>query len=130
MKQISIHPNVIIAVKCNNTKYVVGKGAVSEFVPITYTMGKLECTTFPVQWVNAYGKDMLIAQSENISELATIRMGYHPELYEALCSTEVQVFRNEEVDPFVVHGSVDNIFMRNQILEFKVKRLVVKPNGD
>lgn len=133
MNEIHITPNAIIAVECNNPKYTVGVGVEDNWQTISYSMGEITCTTFPCEWTNVYGNDVFVAESQNIKELATIRMGYNPDILTALNATEVRIYRNgdtKEENAFTVYGSADNIKLQNKMLEFKVRRLAVKPSGD
>lgn len=133
MNEIHITPNSIIAVEYNNPDYSDEIGTVEKWEPVIYKMGSITCTTFPCEWTNAYGKDVFIAESENINELATIRMGFNPDVLAALLNTQVRLYRNNETkedEAFTIYGSADNIKLQNQMIEFKVRRLKVKPNGD
>ncbi len=122
-------PNTAILVQYENSEYIKGQSSKPKWENVTFLLGTLESDTFYVQWTNAYGSDLVVAQSNNINQLATIRMGYHPKLHEVLNSKKVRIFVNGETDAkkaFTTYGPCDNVHMKNQMLEFKVQRLDVK----
>lgn len=96
--------------------------------PITYQLSQdgEKLQDFPCEWRSAFGGDVLTAEAQGIRDLATVRMGFNPNLYEALQFGRVRIYRNGEGNPertFEVYGSPDNVEQRNLQLEFRVRRI-------
>lgn len=128
---IKIKPNTAISVAYKKTTYDANKGTTEEWVKVEYSLSKdgAKLSLFPVQWINAYGGELITAQSLGIRQHATIRMGFNPSLYEKLMTAEVKIFKGNltaDDTAFMLFGSADNIDEKNQALEFKVQRYEVK----
>ena len=129
MVKLSICPNTPIRLERKDTQYLPGSGSQERWIPITRTSQGVESAGFLAQWKGAFGADMASAAAQNIRQMATVRMAYHPEVWKALRYGEVRVYLEEEgekANPFLVYGDADNMNMENQIIEFKVHRLEVK----
>ena len=121
---LKITPNCMIRVERKNSIYTPGEETKERWEPITYSMGDAALSAFPCEWKNAFGDEIIVAEEKRLRELATIRMGFNPDLWEAINSAEVRIFCNgDEKNAYAVYGSADNVGMRNQQLEFKVKRM-------
>ncbi|WMJ23459.1 hypothetical protein RBG61_01975 [Paludicola sp. MB14-C6] len=128
MKHLSLNTGVKFSYL--DSSYKKGVGSVDEWVEFTYKMGESTHFIFPAEWTNAFGNDVFQAESLKIRELATVRMGYNPDLFKILNTKKVKIWRNNETgdkNAFTVYGPSDNVKMRDQMLEFKVQRLEVKP---
>lgn len=123
---IEIKPNVGLSFSYLKTEYDPDNGTVKSWLPITYSVSESELLSlFPAQWTNAFGTEQITAQSLNVCRLATVRMGYNPELYEKLTTSRVKLWKNEvsgDDFAYMLYGSVDNVSERNLVLEFKVQR--------
>lgn len=122
-------PNTMIRVQYRKTDYTPGKGTTERWEDITYTVCGKCCNQYPCEWSNAFGGDVFAAASQNIKELATIRMGYVPQIFERANEGRVRIFRAGETNvkkTFAVYGQVDNVKMQNRLMEFKVQRLEVQ----
>ena len=125
MADLSIRPQTFVRIEKKTSAYQPGTGASDTWAPITRSCYGMVSDTFPVEWRGAFGADMVSAAAQNIRQMATIRMAYHPAVWEALRSGEVRVFLAEEgpkARPFTVYGDADNVAMENRILEFKIHR--------
>lgn len=126
MADLVIHPHTFIRISKKTSTYTAGNGASETWAPLTRICHGVVSDAFPVEWRGAFGADMISAAAQNIRQMATIRMSYHPDVWEALRTREVRVHLVEEgpkAHPFVVYGDADNVGMQNQVLEFKVHRL-------
>lgn len=97
-------------------------------IPFTYRLSPAgeRLQDFPCEWRSVFGADVLAAEAQGIRALATVRMGFNPDLYEALQFGRVRIYRNGEESTeraFEVYGSPDNIEQRNLQLEFRVRRI-------
>ena len=122
-------PNTSIRVEIENSDYIPGKGEVTQWDVFRFHYAGRELSFFPCEWRNAFGDDLIRAETEQIKFLATVRMGFNPDLLEALNSGKVRIYRNGETDPqkaYTVYGSCDNVGEQAAQLEFKVRREQVK----
>jgi hypothetical protein len=126
MKLLNFTPNTRIKIKYKDSTYVPGQGSTEEYKTIAFYYGGQKSEYFYCEWKGAFGSDVLEAESNKIKELGTVRMGYNPDVWSALTSKEVKIYRNNEEMPFTAVGAPDNFEMLNIMLEFKVKRLDVK----
>lgn len=123
---VSIKPNIQIKIAKESSTYIPGKGTTVTEKCVTNNIFGSESDIFYCEWRGNFGSDVMLAEAQNIKDLSTIRMNYHPDVYFALQDETVKIYRNEEPAPFTVYGAVDNINLENRILEFKVKRIVAK----
>lgn len=120
-------PNARISFEVQQIGYTPGKGTTTDWKPITASLGQTQISVFPCEWTNAFGSDALSAASLNIKQMATVRMGFCPQVYSALTDKEVKIYLNGDMQrPYKAIGSCDNVKMQNRLLEFKVQRLEVK----
>ena len=122
MTIINFKPNTQIRICEPVTEYVKGKNPIKTVVPITYTLGDDTNELFYCEWRGSFGADLLTADSMNIKDLATVRMPYNPDVFEALRSKQVIIYQAGIDDPYEVVGSPDNYLMQNRMIEFKVKQ--------
>ena len=94
---------------------------------------------FWADWIGSYGSQQIQAMSMGVFDLCTLRMDYHPDLYDLLRRKEVLVIKNAAPDA-VIHGepvrnhpdvyklwsAVDDIRNMRRIMEFKVRRFEEK----
>ena len=90
--------------------------------------------TYFCEWLNLYGTEYIIAQQKNVEYSAKIRMVYNPFLYAILQKKNIYISKNAEnifkenrpdknnINCFVIFGTVENIREQNRIMEFKVRR--------
>lgn len=118
--------------------YVVGTGYTTEWQEIKskIILGGVECSAnvFWCDWQSAFGKHVLDAQAVGVSEMATVRMTFIPDLYDALRGSRIVIAKNvtdimvesipnkDNVDAYEVFGGVDNVKEENKLMEFKVRR--------
>ena len=94
---------------------------------------------FWCDWIGSYGSQQVQSMSLGVYDLCTVRMDYHPELYEMLRRKEVLVIRNAAADAveygvpvknhpdvYTLWGAVDDIRNLHKIMEFKVRRWEAK----
>ena len=126
MADLAIRPQTLIRITEKISQYTPGTGASETWAPLTRISGGQASDAFPVEWRGAFGADMVSAAAQNIRQMATIRMAYHPDVWKALRTGEVRIYlaqEGPEAKPYVVYGDVDNVRMENRVLEFKVHRL-------
>lgn len=131
---MKLTPNIPLKFLEKNTAYIAGKGPEINYSYITTIFAGIENNIFWGEWKNAYGQQILDAQAQGVNELATIRMVYIPEVYEALRSKDITIVKHAEniqfkedkpmfnQNTFKIYGSVDNVNEENKIIEFKVRR--------
>lgn len=120
-------PNARISFEARQDGYTPGKGATIDWQPVVADLGQTPVSLFPCEWTNAFGSDALAAASMNINQMATVRMGFCPQVYSALMDKEVKIYLNGDARrPYKAVGNCDNVKMENRLLEFKVQRAEVK----
>ena len=120
-------PNARISFEVRQSGYTPGKGATPDWQPIVSNLGQTPISLFPCEWTNAFGSDVLAAASMNIKQMATVRMGFCPQVYNALMNKEVKIYLNGDTQHYYkAIGNCDNVKMENRLLEFKVQRTEVK----
>ena len=90
---------------------------------------------FWCDWVGSFGNQQIQAMSMGVFDLCTVRMDYHPVLYEVLRRKEVLVIKNAAADAvdygvpvknhpdvYTLWSAVDDIRNMHKIMEFKVRR--------
>lgn len=118
--------NVKIIIEAKITKYVPGKGYVSVIEPVKIKIGDIESDSFYCTWINTYGEQVIKNTQAQIKDMATIRMPYHPDVYNAIQLIGAKIHKNgvkNDKYSYEVYGSVDNYREQNRILEFKVQRI-------
>lgn len=92
------------------TKALSGTGG---FKTETYTKSfSTKC-----QWVNDHGKDAVVADSDQVSKIATVTMRYH-----ATVTEDCRVVMGGVT--YEIITGIDNIRQRNQWMQFKVRAVV------
>lgn len=120
------NPTTPVAFYVKKSEYVQGQGAESQWKQI----GLLYC-----EWRGTFGDRATAAQAVGVSESATVRTFYHPDIYEALRGSHVLIAKNADItvlkdgtpiksnpNAYMLWGGVDNVAEENQYIEFKVKR--------
>lgn len=87
------------------------------------------------EWRGSFGDRAISAQAVGVSDMATIRTFYHPELCEKLRRARVLVVKNgdrtaitdgkaDRFNPnlYELWGGVDDVDESHQVLEFRVRR--------
>ena len=108
----------------------------------TYTPGSGSSTIWGVvgdalfgEWRGGFGERAIAAEAQGVSDMATIRTFYHPDIYSALKTKRVLIVKNADataviagvpnannVNLYELWGGVDNVENRDQFMEFKVRR--------
>lgn len=123
---LRFNPTTPIRFYSAESAYIPGDGQTTAWVYV----GVLYC-----EWKGSYGQQALVAQSQGVNEMATIRTFFHPDIYSALQSKRVIVIKNNDESAVIdgaikptnpnvyeVWGGVDNVGEHNQHMEFRVKR--------
>ena len=116
--------------KFNPTTPVRFYALVSEYVPGTGQTETLrEIGMLYSEWKGSFGDRKLNAQALGISDPATVRTFYHPEIYQNLKTRKVIAVKNGDGEPdklnpncYEAWGGVDNVLETNQFMEFSVRR--------
>lgn len=105
----------------------------------TSTVGEIVLDVFWCDWIGSFGSQQIQAMSMGVYDLCTLRMDYHPELYELLRRKEALIIKNAAADAveygipvrnhpdiYTLWGAVDDIRNMHKIMEFKVRRWEAK----
>ena len=122
--------------KFSPTTPIVFYASVSEYVPgkgQTETWQKIG--TLYGEWRGSFGDRRLNAQALGVSDSATVRTFYHPDIYSKMKTNRTVVIKNadataikdgepDKLNPncYEVWGGVDNVLEANQYMEFSVRR--------
>jgi hypothetical protein len=122
--------------KFNPTTPIVFYASVSEYetgVGQTETWKKIG--TLYGEWRGSFGDRRLNAQALGVSDSATVRTFYHPEIYMKMKTSRTIAIKNadssaikdgepDKLNPncYEVWGGVDNVLEANQYMEFAVRR--------
>lgn len=122
--------------KFNPTTPIVFYVSVSEYetgVGQTETWQKIG--TLYGEWRGSFGDRRLNAQALGVSDSATVRTFYHPDIYSKMKTNRTVVIKNadataikdgepDKLNPncYEVWGGVDNVLEANQYMEFSVRR--------
>lgn len=113
---------------------------------VTYTAGVGTSAVWTLvgtlygEWRGAYGTRLTEAQALGVSDSATVRTYFHPDIYDALLTKDCLIVRNGNQNAFNANGipqadcadlyelwaGVDNVSMENQFMEFSVRRYEAK----
>jgi hypothetical protein len=95
---------------------------------------------FYCEWTGTFGNQVLQNQAIGVIDVATIRIRYNPDVYQALrdknnisiAKNAVDIFKldrfgnstydRKNINCYMIFGDVDNIKEENRIIEFKVRR--------
>lgn len=127
---------VISVLKFNPTTPIVFYVSVSEYVPgVGQTETWQEIGTLYGEWRGSFGDRRLNAQALGVSDSATVRTFYHPDIYSKMKTNRTVVIKNadataikdgepDKLNPncYEVWGGVDNVLEANQYMEFSVRR--------
>jgi len=123
-------------IKFNPTTPIVFYVSFSEYVPgVGQTETWQEIGTLYGEWRGSFGDRRLNAQALGVSDSATVRTFYHPEIYSKMKTNRTVVIKNadataikdgepDKLNPncYEVWGGVDNVLEANQYMEFSVRR--------
>jgi hypothetical protein len=117
------------------SEYVAGRGAVTEWKPITVCIGHdesgAEITTdcFWCEWMGSWGSVSIQQQADGVHQAARVRLPFVQKLYDALTARDVRIYKNGVIDEahrFSLASSANNYQEQNQMLEFQVKKHEVR----
>ena len=122
--------------KFNPTTPIVFYVSVSEYVPgVGQTETWQKIGTLYGEWRSSFGDRRLNAQALGVSDSATVRTFYHPDIYSKMKTNRTVVIKNadataikdgepDKLNPncYEVWGGVDNVLEANQYMEFAVRR--------
>ena len=138
---IRISENTPLSFYYKSKAYQHGKvGTKTAWIKYSCFINQAEQDVFWCEWRGSYGTQQLKAMSLGVVDLCTIRMDYHPEIYNLLRSREVIVIKNasptavdaagapviSDPDVYSLWGAVDDIRNRRRIMEFQVRRYEAK----
>lgn len=91
------------------------------------------------EWKGAFGDRAIAAQAVGVSDMATCRTFYHPDVFAAMQAAQVIVVKNADAtavtsgvpdksnpNVYELWGGVDNVENANQVIEFRVRRYTGK----
>lgn len=108
-------------------KKTVKKGKTStdwEIISLPIGGGKFT-QTFYCEWLSSYGAVAIQQQADGVTRVARIRMPFIPQVYEALISKAVRVYKDgivDEAHTFVLASSADDLKGEHKIIEYQVKK--------
>ena len=122
--------------KFNPTTPIVFYTSISEYVPgVGQTETWQEIGTLYGEWRGSFGDRRLNAQALGVSDSATVRTFYHPDIYSKMKTNRTVAIKNadataikdgepDKLNPncYEVWGGVDNVLEANQYMEFSVRR--------
>ena len=122
--------------KFNPTTPIVFYASVSEYVPgVGQTETWKKIGTLYGEWRGSFGDRKLSAQALGVSDSATVRTFYHPDIYSKMKTNRTVAIKNadataikdgepDKLNPncYEVWGGVDNVLEANQYMEFSVRR--------
>lgn len=122
--------------KFNPTTPIVFYVSVSEYVSgVGQTETWKKIGTLYGEWRGSFGDRRLNAQALGVSDSATVRTFYHPDIYSKMKTNRTVVIKNadataikdgepDKLNPncYEVWGGVDNVLEANQYMEFSVRR--------
>ena len=123
-------------IKFNPTTPIVFYVSVSEYeMGVGQTETWQEIGTLYGEWRGSFGDRRLNAQALGVSDSATVRTFYHPDIYSKMKTNRMVVIKNadataikdgepDKLNPncYEVWGGVDNVLEANQYMEFAVRR--------
>jgi hypothetical protein len=125
---MKFNPSTPLYYYAGESAYVPGTGA-------TKTWTKIIPDALYAEWRGGYGDRAIAAESLGVSDMATVRTFFHPDVYEKMNRKQVVVVKNsdngalknglpEKNNPNVYElwGGVDNVANENQFMEFRVRR--------
>ena len=123
---LKFNPTCPVHFYAKQSTYIPGEGQSTTWVD----KGVLYC-----EWRGAYGDRVTAAQALGVSDSATVRTFYHPDIYAALRGVQMVAIKNadpagikagapDKANPNVYElwGGVDNVAEENQYMEFRVRR--------
>lgn len=137
---VTIYPNTAVQFYSQESTYQPGQvGASKSWVKFTSAIGESSLDVFWADWRGSFGSQQIQALSMGVYDMCTLRMDYHPTLYQLLRTKEVLVVKDAAAnavisgvpvrnhpDVYVVWGGIDDIHSLHRIMEFKVRRFEQK----
>ena len=124
---MKINPNTMMRFYTPTTSYTSGVGSTTSWAAISATLFG--------EWKGGFGDRAIAAEAQGVSDMATIRTFYHPDIYSALKTKRVLIVKNADataviagvpnannVNLYELWGGVDNVENLNQFMEFRVRR--------
>lgn len=110
-------------------------GSSKSWIKFTSAVGENTLDVFWTDWQGSFGTQQLQAMSMGVYDSGTVRMDYHPELYQLLRTKEMLIIKDAAMDAvadgvpvrnhpdvYIVWGAVNDIRSMHRIMEFKVRR--------
>lgn len=115
-------------------------GVKTEWKRYVCRIDNIDLDVFWVDWHGSYGSQQIQAMSQSVYDLCTVRMDYHPGIYQLLRTREVIIIKNAASDAigkdgtpvltnpdvYTLWGAADNIHEERRLMEFKVRRFEAK----
>lgn len=138
--KVTIRPNTAVRIFYQVSSYQPGQvGASKQWQQFTSSVGDKTLDVFWTDWQGSFGSQQMQAMSIGVTDLCTVRMDYHPELYRLLRTKEVLFIKDaaedaiadgapvqNHPDVYAVYGAVDDIRSMRRVMEFKVRRWEAK----
>jgi len=130
-----------ISVFRKSSVYVPGTGGDVVWEQVTSSPDGETISAYQVEWIGAYGSRLIEAQAQGVSESATVRMSYNPDVYAALrdsdciitygAATLSDVIVDGQPDAanqnlWQLWGGVDDVRMQGYEMELTVMRYEAK----
>ncbi len=125
----------LIKFATQNTTYTEGVGSKTNWKTIQVSVGKdgngidIMTDCFYCEWLNSYGSTAIQQQADGAICPARIRMPFVKAVYDALINDNVKIYKNGIIDDahcFTLNSAADNYNESDKLLEFQVKKYVVK----
>lgn len=138
--KVTIRPNTAVRIFYQVGSYQPGQvGASKQWQQFTSSVGDKTLDVFWTDWQGSFGSQQLQAMSMGVTDLCTVRMDYHPDLYRLLRTKEVLFIKDaaedaiadgvpvrNHPDVYAAFGAVDDIRSMRRVMEFKVRRWEAK----
>lgn len=112
--------------------YVQGKGTTTQWLTIKVPLSRDDDSNvteytdcFYCEWLGSYGTTAIEQQSKGAIDTARVRLPYVAEVYNALKTKDVKIYKNgkaDAVNTYQLNSSADNYLDCNKMIEFQVKR--------
>lgn len=128
--------NTAIQIYTRERIYKPGEvGSYDLWQKFTSAVGDQTIDVFWCDWIGSYGSQQIQSMSMGVFDLCTVRMDYHPSLYELMRRKEVLVIKNAAADAveygipiknhpdvYALWSAIDDIRNMHKVMEFKVRR--------
>ncbi len=139
---LKFNPSMAVSFYAESSVYIPGQGHTtawtkieSVITPETEDIPAEKTGVFYCEWKGAFGERLTAAQAIGVSDSATIRMTYNPDVYEKLRSAQVLIAKQADETTFnagtpaknnpnlyELWSGVENVGEVNQFMEFRVRR--------